>query len=207
MKRTLRRGALELLRDGYNSGFYREDAFLAIVAISDEDDYSGNSPVSRNEFISWLTNLKSNPDMVSFSSIVGPEGNCSTAIEPGDEYLAVTRVVGGIEWSICNSAWDSVLEELGMQAAGLRREFFLSEVPVEDSITVKVIDDGDERTFEQGTDWGTIEAEIACDFSPSFRIHCRKCLFHTVALRRASYRRRIRVSRRLSASSTIRYAQ
>jgi hypothetical protein len=158
-------GALELLRDSYNSGFYRNDAFLAIVAISDEDDYSGNNPISQTEFISWLQNLKSNADMVSFSSIVAPEGGCNTAIEPGTEYLNVTRAVGGIEWSICNSAWNSVLEELGMQAAGLRREFFLSEVPVEESVSVRVVDDGDELSFERGTDWDYVRSRNSIRFA------------------------------------------
>ena len=65
----------------------------------------------------------------------------------------MTRAIGGIEWSICNPDWGQVLEDLGMQAAGLKREFFLSEVPVESSVRVRIVDAGDEITFEQGVDW------------------------------------------------------
>jgi len=144
--------ALVTQRDLANAGFLREDAFLSIVVISDEDDYSGNSPVTLPNFINFLTDLKPSSDMVSFSSIVGPPGNCPTA-ELGSEYLAVSDAIGGIEWSICDSNWDQVLQELGMQAAGLRREFFLSEVPVADSVAVWVVDNGTRNDFVNGLDF------------------------------------------------------
>jgi hypothetical protein len=139
------------LRDSWNAGFYREDAYLAIVVISDEDDRSGNNP-ALNEFKPWLENLKPEEGQVSFSSIVGLDNSCSTA-SLGSEYLDVTRYIGGIEWHICDSRWDLVLEELGMQAAGLKREFFLSEVPVEATVSVRVLDDGTEQDFMRDVDW------------------------------------------------------
>jgi len=157
-------GAIELLGDSFNSGFYREDAFLAMVVISDEDDYSGNNPVGLGEFTSWLQNIKPRDDMVSFSSIVGPDGGCDTAVEPGSDYLHVTRTVGGIEWSICDENWSQVLEELGMQAAGLKREFFLTEVPVVDSVDVRVKEGGDELSFERGTDWEYLRSRNSVRF-------------------------------------------
>jgi hypothetical protein len=139
-----RRAAYSALTDpllsGYNAGFYRENASLHVIVISDENDYSGSNP-SRNEFISFLNNIKADPDTVTFSSIVGPANGCATA-DPGTEYLAVTNAVGGITESICVSDWAPVLEQLGLQAAGLKREYFLSEVPVEGTITVWVEDQG-----------------------------------------------------------------
>jgi len=143
--------ALETLRNGYNAGFYRDAASLSVVLISDEDDYSGNNPVSRTEFINWLLNLKISPDMVNFSSIVGPPGSCSTAAEEGTDYIAVTSAVGGIMWSICSSDWATVLDELGMQAAGLKREFFLSQLPVISTIEVWVVFEGVTYTFDEGS--------------------------------------------------------
>ncbi len=131
-------GALVTHVDGVNSGFYRQDAALSIIVISDEDDYS--YMVNMYEFISWLQGVKQDGDMVSFSSIVGPQplAGCNDAYEPGARYLQVTRAVGGIEWSICATDWSQMLNELGLQAAGLKREFFLSAVPVEATIGVEV---------------------------------------------------------------------
>lgn len=148
--------ALVTLRDGPNAGFYRDDAFLSVIVISDEDDSSGSSPVSKGEFISWLQTHKPREGMTSFSSIVGSvdgrASDCTSSFGDawaGYEYVDVTDAVGGIVWSICSENWDPVLDELGMQAAGLKREFFLSEVPVEDSVHVWVEQAG--ATIEE--DW------------------------------------------------------
>ncbi len=132
-----------------NAGFYREEAVLSIVVISDEHDYSRD--VSVAEFVSWMNSLKREDDQTWFSSIVGPDGGCATA-EEGRGYLEVTRQVGGVEFSICEPDYASVLEELGMQAAGLKREFFLSEVPIADSISVSVTTDGEEDRFKD-SEW------------------------------------------------------
>jgi len=156
--------ALVTLGDGVNAGFARDDAHLAIIVISDEDDSSGNSPVSLGEFVSWMRSHKPREGMTSFSSIVGdvpggcegppgPDGTPDTVAYSGDEYVAVTDAVGGIFWSICDPNWDAALDELGMQAVGLKREFFLSEVPVEETIEVRVVTDEVEETFDRGLDW------------------------------------------------------
>ena len=158
-------GTLELLADSdYNRGFERENANLAVIVISDEDDASGNSPVSRGEFINWLLTMKPTEGMVTFSSIVGPKGGCATA-EEGTDYLEVTNRVGGIDWSICRSDWDQALQTLGMQAAGLKREFFLSQVPVEDSLDVWVVDEGSEVTFDAGSDYNYSRSRNSITFS------------------------------------------
>lgn len=137
-----RRATYQALTDpnlsGYNSGFYRDEASLNVIIISDEEDSSGSNP-SRNEFITFMRGLKADPTLVTFSSIVGPQGGCATAVA-GTEYLAVTNAIGGVTESICKEDWEPVLTELGLQAAGLKREYFLSELPVEGTIEVEVID-------------------------------------------------------------------
>ena len=123
----------------HNRDFYREDASLSIIVISDEEDYSADEPLL-NEFISWLAFLKEDPDDVSFSSIVCLDtqpingvpcsvGN-SYAPSVGSEYMTVTNAIGGILWDIREDDWGPVLDKLGLQAAGLRNEFFLTEVPL-----------------------------------------------------------------------------
>jgi hypothetical protein len=141
--------ALTTEANATNTGFYREEAVLSIIVISDERDSSRK--VSVAEFVSWMSSLKPEDEQSWFSSIVGPKGGCSTA-EEGVGYLEVTRQVGGVDFSICESDYSSVLEELGMQAAGLKREFFLSEVPVEDSISVSVTTEGEEDRFKD-SEW------------------------------------------------------
>ena len=75
------------------------------------------------------------------SDLVGLTNNDCGTTERGTGYLEVTKQVGGVEWSICTDDWAGLLEELGLQAAGLKREFYLSLAPVEDTISVEVTGD------------------------------------------------------------------
>ena len=69
------------------------------------------------------------------------------------QYSAITDLVGGIKWSICNDDWGEVLELLGIQAAGLKREYFLSQLPVPDTIVVSVVEEGVTFLFQEEVDW------------------------------------------------------
>jgi hypothetical protein len=142
--------ALVDLRYSVNDGFYRDEATLSIVVISDERN---QSQTSANEFSSWMLGLKAEEGMVSFSSIVGLSNNDCIEAERGTGYLEVTDTVGGIAYSICEADWADVLTELGLQAAGLKREFFLTLAPVESTIAVSVTTDGDTVDYQAGTDW------------------------------------------------------
>lgn len=141
-------GALVTNAESYNAGFFRPEASLQVVVISDEIDYSR---ISTTEFVNWMLTVKGEPGMTSFSSIVGLTNRDCGSTERGTGYLEVTEQVGGIAWSICTDDWAGLLTELGLQAAGLKREFFLSLVPVEESIVVTVENpDGNVDTFQAG---------------------------------------------------------
>jgi len=146
--------AIELKKDTYNDGFIREEAGLHIIVISDEQDSSSNDPISKGEFISYLNTLKPTEEMVTFSSIVQPPncGFCGGG-SAGTHYIDVTNSVGGILWDINEPDWSTVLEQLGVQAAGLKREFFLSELPVIDTIEVWIEENGAVFQFLEGDDW------------------------------------------------------
>lgn len=134
-----------------NAGFFREEAGLSVIVISDEPDYSR---IAIDEFSQWMLEVKGEAGMTSFSSIVGLTQRDCGSTERGTGYLEVTEAVGGIAWSICTDDWAGMLTELGLQAAGLKREFFLSLVPVEESLVVTVeTPDGDVETFTAGQDW------------------------------------------------------
>jgi hypothetical protein len=153
-----RRAAMKALTDpllnGFNQGFYRDEASLSVIVISDEPDYSGTEPTA-NEFINFLNALKPDAEDVEFSSIVAPEQGCALASYPGTDYIRVTNAVGGLFQNICSADWVPMLDALGLQAAGLKREYFLSELPIEDTIQVWVEDDG---FIYDGIDRARIEA-------------------------------------------------
>ena len=144
--------ALTTERYSTNDGFYRDEASLSIVVISDEPD---QSDVSVNEFTSWITGLKTDEAYtVTFSAIVAPDRTTCSAAERGTYYIEVANQLDGIIWPICDEDYSSVLEELGLRAAGLKHEFFLSLVPVEATIAVTVEDsDGVATPYVADTDW------------------------------------------------------
>ena len=164
--------ALEQHRDGANKGFYREDGLLSIIVISDEHDQSYE--ISLVEFISWLTNMKEDVDDVTFSSIVCLEvgtlngQQCGTGffteMTVGEEYMAVTDAVGGVLWDIRRTNWSEVLNELGILASGLKREFFLSDIPVPETLEVWVEIDHD--TDEDATVYN-FQQDIDYVYSPT----------------------------------------
>lgn len=157
--------------ENHNRGFLRKNAALHIVVISDEPDSSPYPTFNMPEFTTYVKYQLKEPvsgqaPPVTFSSIVGPKPNgCRSQDGSGDaaagaEYIEATNTIGGIFASICTTDWYPVLEAIGLQAAGLRDEYFLSELPVRDSIRVWVFDETGRR---DGLDVATLGADEALD--------------------------------------------
>jgi hypothetical protein len=113
---------------GYNAGFYRPDARLDIIILSDEDDYSGNQP-TRAAFIQSLDQLKPDPTNVSFHTLVGPPGGCATA-ESGTQYAAVRQAVGGEDMNICAANWRSFFSNIAALSGSAPTTYTLTSTPV-----------------------------------------------------------------------------
>jgi hypothetical protein len=121
--------ALEDNRDTFNDGFYREEAALHTIVITDEPDFSAPEIITLNEFIDWYDGLKDDVDQRSFNTIYVPGVS--------DAYATVSRQVGGLAFPE-DQAWAPLLDQLGLQAAGFKREYFLSHLPVSSTIHVSV---------------------------------------------------------------------
>jgi len=129
--------ALTRRRFAENEGFFRDEANLQIIVISDEDDHSVTPTPS--EYTSWLRTLKPEADTVNFSAIVSPRpAGCSSASEIGHRYLDVVQDIGGLVWPICDTEWDKLLDELGLQASSRRSEFFLEYEPDLETLQIRV---------------------------------------------------------------------
>jgi hypothetical protein len=126
---------LEELVDTVNQGFLRDDSTLHVIVISDEDDHS--VAPDKGEFVAWYENLRSEPETRTFSAITGLE-LCPNVNELGTDYVDVTQAIGGSLWSICEADWAPVLDEIGLNASSLSTEFFLSRLPVPETINVTV---------------------------------------------------------------------
>ncbi|MBX2799914.1 MAG: hypothetical protein KTR31_19700 [Myxococcales bacterium] len=120
----------------WNQGFYRDDAALHTMVIADEFDYTNGDPISIADFVSWYDGLKDVLGGLTFSTVVSDQPGASGP--GGQDYGLVTSQIGGVNWDIGESSWFRVLDRLGVQAAGLSREYFLSRVPMEGTIEVEV---------------------------------------------------------------------
>ena len=121
------------LISGENAGLVREDAVLAVVIISDEDDQSN---ISSSDFVTWLEGYKGDPAMTSLSAIVGPySGLCfdwgppPTEADAAPTYIDTALATGGDNFDICALDFDQVLAYLGYTAAGLSSQFVLADTP------------------------------------------------------------------------------
>ncbi|MBZ4417001.1 choice-of-anchor D domain-containing protein [Myxococcus sp. RHSTA-1-4] len=119
-----------LAGDG-NGGFLREEAKLAIIFLSDEEDFS-SQPVSFYE--TYFLALKGNDkSKLSINAIVGPAdlSTCPTSSSSGNRYIQLAQATGGAVESICTPNWAASLEKLSNSAFGLNRKFPLSEQPAD----------------------------------------------------------------------------
>jgi len=119
-----------------NLGFYRKDATLSLVIVSDEID---QSPKPVDFYIRFLSSLKGarNPERVRFSAIALGEvknGVCSVACR----YHQVTKAFGGVYQHIMQFDWLATLTTIAESSFTYRSQFYLSRVPDPKTIIVKV---------------------------------------------------------------------
>jgi hypothetical protein len=150
------------LINGKNRGFYRPDALLSIIVVSDENDFSRNLPP--DDFEDWMFSLKPDPEMITFSAIVNFDDPCGPG-QNGRDYRQMVEATGGAEFDICTNDWTPILEQLGIRTAGLTRTFYLSQFPVEDSLVVWIEDLGEVFEFERGVDYEFDPVSNAIEFT------------------------------------------
>lgn len=119
--------------------FLRPDAALFIILVTDGVDYSPSEPR-----LYWRTFQQAkgvgNDQLVSVSGILSePPSGCGDNA-PGVRYYEVVEMSGGVVGSICDTSFDSSLDQLGFQAVGLKRKFFLSQPVDPTTLTVEVDD-------------------------------------------------------------------
>ncbi len=124
-----------------NQNFWRDDAGLRVVYVSDESDQSG----SWSTYLSYYQGSKVYPDYVILSAICGTDGvnatSCSGAggsAYAGTGYVDVANSTGGVLGSICESDWSTTLTNLGWISMNLADTFTLTYQAIPNTIEVSV---------------------------------------------------------------------
>mgnify|MGYP001307176243 CR=1 FL=1 len=142
-----------------NESFLREEANLAFIFVSDEDD---SSPYPTDDYLDFFTRLKGEEafrdhSLMKVSAVVGskePEfaGQPSCSSVHGDaafghRYVHLTSKTEGQLESICDDDFSELASELGLLLSGLSLEFELSERPDENTIEVALYETADSRSL------------------------------------------------------------
>jgi hypothetical protein len=175
---------IEKSLSGANEALIRDNAFLAVIVVSDEeDDGIGLSLTDSNtgqnywtsdmtryrytedDFINYLRSVK-NEGQFSVSTIA-PTASSLTGLpcwslhsqptEIGTQYIKVAQKTGGITQSICEYNWNASLANIGADLNAQITQIVLEDTAADGSIKVYVND-------VLNTDWSYISASNAIRF-------------------------------------------
>tara|TARA_B100001250_G_scaffold344906_2_gene314094 strand:+ start:460 stop:1995 length:1536 start_codon:yes stop_codon:yes gene_type:complete len=131
---------------GPGGSFFRTDAKLVVIFVSDEPDYSAGGWSS---YLSFFDALKPIGDFIPYGVIGDPPSGCGTSYphaQYGAGYWDIIDHYGGSWYSICAQDWGVQLQDLAGEVTG-RRSFALDEDdPIIDTIEVTV-------NGQMSTDW------------------------------------------------------
>jgi len=146
----------ETLTSGDNAGFFRSEALLSVIFVSDEEDASHYGV---NEYINYFRDLNGQRRRDSFnaSALIGVD---SDSLEPLDcgiiatnpnagaraahRYWDVARQTGGVVASICEDEFAEVVNRMGLASSRLLDAFLLEQQPKPDSLRVTLFMDEDD---------------------------------------------------------------
>ncbi len=114
--------------------FLREDAYLAIIYIADEED---QSPKSVQHYLDGITALKANASKVKIYSIVSSKTIKNSWETRGDRYMLAADTVGGVNADIKDDFYH-ILRNMGASIVNLTDSFALSALPYQGEVEVYV---------------------------------------------------------------------
>jgi hypothetical protein len=121
--------AVEVHDVGFNAGFRRTDAQIAVIAISDEDD---TSDMLLDDFVIWMNTLAEEVTETTYNAIVVPQNSvCVGGVEPGWDHLSAVAKISGVVEDICASEYDQALIDV-TDLWWSSPWYFLAEEPLED---------------------------------------------------------------------------
>ena len=132
----------EALSDPISAGpggaFFREDADLIVIYVSDEPDWGPHW----NTYTNFFDNIKPHGRFTPYAVIGDPPNGCSvnahTNATYGEGYWDIVNHYGGDWYSICATDWGVQLEMMANQMAGRNAYGLGEENPISSTISVTV---------------------------------------------------------------------
>lgn len=145
----------QALLDPWNVDFRRDDAFLAVIIVSDEEDFSGSTTQFENasttypvqnyvDFLETYTNSSVNGKNYSVNAIFVDSADCKTQLSTdgfqrkiSTRLPALVDLTGGVKASLCSN-FGASLEVISDSIIELSAVFKLTREPQVDTISVVV---------------------------------------------------------------------
>lgn len=159
---------------GAGAGFLREDALLAIVALSSEDDKSANLGSSATPYKNFLDQLKGTYDdgtrrwTLNFIGVLSLSGSCQTSDisdykEPGARWMSLASISNGVQGSICDTDYSVAASNIRIRISQILTDFPLDKIP--DIATIHVFVGGVEVPKGDVNGWSYISATNVIRFN------------------------------------------
>lgn len=126
---------------GTNPGFFRSDALLAVIVLSDDEDRSAGTVQS---YINFFDSIKAPFPNGARSWVLNLIGSlslntaCGSYVNVGTRYISMATASGGITQSICNSDWSTTMGNIQKVISELMTTYYFNVQPNPASILVKV---------------------------------------------------------------------
>ena len=137
-------------REGANSGFFRDDADLALVILSDEDERSqGHSwATSPDDVLNTFSTIWPNKELKVFGIIIEPnDRQClrtqgwSQTAHYGTFVAELADQTDGFTGSICESDYSDTLSSIGSNVSLNFNSHTLAEEPIDGTLEIKMVPD------------------------------------------------------------------
>jgi hypothetical protein len=123
------------------NGFLRSDALLAVIVVSDDNDYSSGTVTS---YASFLNSIKPpfpsgiSSWVVNYVGSLSLSSTCSNFVNVGTRYIQMANTNSGVNVSICNTNWAVAMGNVQVLINQLLTNYYLSSQPNPSSIVVTV---------------------------------------------------------------------
>jgi len=149
---------------GEGLGFFRKDALLVVVALSNEDDKTAISNPG-SYFSSFLDSVKppfedgSRAWVFNFIGVLPSTTNCDTRdgyVEVGYDFIDLVNRSGGVQASICDNSLAKAVVDVRARVTQILTDFKLSKKP--DVSTIKVVVNSELVPRSSTNGWDYIES-------------------------------------------------
>jgi hypothetical protein len=158
--------------NGAGKGFLRNDAFLAVIVLSDEDDQSVRTQKYVTDFMDsikakWLDGTSS--WNINFIGVLADTPQCRTYnnySDPGLFYMGLADASNGSKESICSTDYTNAVSNIRRRITQIISDFRLNKLPLVSSITVAMNGQPVPQDLENG--WIYIEDKNLIRFNGSY---------------------------------------